>query len=156
MASKRVWRWSRILISSSNWSCMQNEKTLPSIGNIYHFEEFFITINNLESLLQTHHWLAEIKFQSSDCMKNEEFFQYLSTVDLGIVGKVSSRAIDYKWNHGNPTIGLPKISSRKHRQSNAFKPHRRQSSVVFLHYRCCAMVGALWSQWVDACTSWKP
>ena len=30
-------------------------------------------------------------------MKNKIFFWQLSTVDLRIVGKVSSRAIDYKW-----------------------------------------------------------
>ena len=31
-------------------------------------------------------------------------------VDLGMDGNVSSGTIDYKWNHGDPTVGSPRIS----------------------------------------------
>ena len=61
---KGVEKWSQILTLSPDWPCTQNEttlidnsaskslifKTLPTISNIYHFEVFFATINNMLSL----------------------------------------------------------------------------------------------------------
>ena len=37
-------------------------------------------------------------------------------------GKLSSRAVDYKWNHDDPAVGSSKISSGKHKLLSAFSP----------------------------------
>ena len=85
---------------------------LPNIGNIdiYHFEAFFSTIKNLGSLpLKSPPFGLDRALKASHCTKNEEFFRQLSMVDLDMDGKLSPRAVEWRWNHDDPTARSSKV-----------------------------------------------
>ena len=45
-------------------------------------------------------------------------------VDLGMVGKVSSIAVDYEWNHNDPMARSPKILPKIYGPLNSLLLHR--------------------------------
>ena len=81
----------------------------PNIGKLYIISKKILPQLRIRDHYPqiTTDW-SKLSFKSSDCMKNEKFFRLLSTVDLGVDGKLNSRAIEWKWNHDDPTVGSPK------------------------------------------------
>ena len=53
-------------------------------------------------------------------MKNEKFFQQLLMVDMGMEGKLSSRAIEWKQNHSDPMVESHENSLESHGPLTAF------------------------------------
>ena len=52
--------------------------------------------------------------------KNEKFSRQLFMVDQGMDGWLSSRAIEWKWNHGDSTVESSRISSETHGLPSGF------------------------------------
>ena len=128
-------------------------KMLPNVSNIYiyiNLKGFSPRSIILNHYLQTHHRLVEITFQSSDCMKNEEIFRQLSTIDLGMVRNLSSRVVDFRWNHGDPTVGWPKISPGSSSCRRMYLLHRRPMLLILLHGCRRPIAGVLRSDWAGA------
>ena len=70
-----------------------------------------------------------------------------------MVGKVSSKAVDYKWNHSDPTVRSQEISPRRHEWPPAFSAHYQASLRVSPHHLRRPPAGVLWTSWAGACSS---
>ena len=92
-------------------------------------------------------------FKALICMKNKEIFWQLPMVDMGMVENVSSRVVDFRWNHGDPTVGSSKISSGCSGYRLMFLVHCRPSLHVLLHNHSRPLVGVPWSYWTSVSQS---
>ena len=76
--------------------------------------------------------------------EKREIFRQLWTIDLGIDGNVSSRAIDYKWNDDDPIVRSPRMSLESlEPPTTTFRPllHDRSpflSTAVVVHLLACS------------------
>ena len=136
MASKQVQGWSQIFNfvyqlalhakrDNFNWHFCIEKRDSQNITKhrqyvyIYHFEEPFATINNLESLPSNSQsfsldWAPNVRI----ARKMRNFWQ-LSMVDLALDGRVSSCIVDRRWNYLDPMARSPEKFSKMQRLTMA-------------------------------------